>query len=124
MELMEIAALVDEYDEARNHRLEVDKQAALLKRLEVVLHDRILHELMNQGMMYVAGTHKRVKVNPTIKHVTDDWVAVYKYMAENDAMDLVQKRLHEGAIILREEEGIIIPGIQSVEINKLSIAKI
>ena len=124
MELMEIAALVDEYDEARNHRLEVDKQAAYLKRQEQALHDRILHELNNQGMMYVAGTYKRVKVNPTIKHVADDWVEVHKYMRDNDAMDLVQKRLHEGAIILREEEGIIIPGLQSVEVNKLSIAKI
>jgi hypothetical protein len=124
MELMEIAALVDQYDSKRDERLLMDKEAAKLKREEQVLHDRILHELNNQGMMYVAGTYKRVKVNPTIKHVAEDWDAVYRYMANNDSMDLVQKRLHEGAIILREEEGLVIPGLTIVEVNKLSIAKI
>lgn len=124
MELQEIAALVDEYDEARNHRLEVDKQAARLKREETILHDRILAVLFDNDMHYAAGKYKRVKLNTTIKPKAEDWEAIYNYILVYGATEIVQKRLHEGAIKDRVDEGEIIPGIAFVEVNKLSIGKI
>lgn len=124
MELQEIAALVDEYDEIRDHRLSVDKQAAYLKRQENELSDRLITILYDNEMMYVAGKYKRVKLNITSVPKAEDWDVIYEYMKEKDAMDLVQKRLVASAINDRIEEGEEIPGIVFVQINKLSIGKI
>ena len=124
MELMEIANLVNLFDLAREARLAADKEAANLKRLENELQDRLIRIMHDQDMHYVAGKYKRVKLNVTEKPIVEDWPAVYGYMVEHDATDLLQKRLHEGAVKDRVDNGEVIPGIAYVEINKLSIAKI
>jgi hypothetical protein len=124
MELMELKALVDEYDRAREERLAADRVAAKLKRDETILHDNIMGELIGNDVMYAGGTYKRVKRNIIDKPKVEDWSAVHAYMREYDAMELMQKRLHEGAYTERTEDGIIIPGIVLIEVNKLSIGKI
>ena len=124
MELMELTALVDEYDEARNHRLEVDKQAAFLKRAENDLADRLIAEMYSNETFYCAGHHKRVKMTPVQKPKVTDWLLFHTYVVEHDATDLLQKRLHEGALGDRLEAGEEIPGFEYVQVNKLSIGKI
>ena len=124
MELMELTALVDQYDAARDQRLAADKEAAFLKREENELADRLITEMYSNETFYCAGHTKRVKMTPVQKPKVTDWPALHEYMVKNDAMDLMQKRLHEGALADRLEDGEKIPGFEYVQVNKLSIGKI
>jgi len=124
MELAELSALVDTFDEARQKRLAADRTAKDLKSKEVRLKEEIMHEMLDQDVGFAAGLKIRVKISKKSKPQATDWSKVYEYMVENDAMDLVQKRLHEGAIKLRLEDGIEIPGIEFYEVTDLSIGKL
>lgn len=124
MELAELAKLVDQYDEARNTRLAADKKAKDLKTIEAKFADRITIELNGQGIRYAAGTVKRVKLTPHTKPKAEDWPKFYEYMREENAFDLLQKRLGEAAIMLRRDEGIVIPGLAFNQFFKLSLGKI
>lgn len=124
MELAELSKLVDAFNEARTERLKADKIAAGLKSAENQLKQRILHEMLDQDVGFASGKAIRVKLQTKEKPKCNDWSALHEYMVKNDSMDLMQKRLHEGAIKLRLEEGIEVPGIEFVEINDLSVGKL
>ena len=124
MELAELSMLIDEFNIARNRRLAADKEAKALKSIEVEMKDRILGEMIEQQVGFAAGMDIRVKRKTVNKPQAADWDQVYKYMVDNDAMDLVQKRLHERAVNDRFEDGITIPGIEFYEVNDLSVGKL
>jgi len=124
MELAELGKLVDDFNVARNLRLAADKDAKRLKSIEVEMKDRILGEMIEQQVGFAAGMDIRVKRKTVNKPQAADWDQVYKYMVDNDAMDLVQKRLNATAVNDRFEDGITIPGIEFYEVNDLSIGKL
>jgi len=124
MELAELGQMVDKFNTIYRKRLDTDKLAATYKKNENELKDRIIAILIDQGVGFAAGRDIRVKLQTTTKPVADNWGDIYEYMIANDAMDLVQKRLHEGAVKLRVEDGVVIPGLDFIEINKLSIGKL
>lgn len=124
MELMELSKLVDDYVEKREERLAADRKANALKKQETHMADRLIQVMRENDTRWCAGHTHRVQMNLSSKPVASDWEALYGYMKEHDAMDLVQKRLHESAIALRVEEGEEIPGIEYNEVTKLSIGKL
>ena len=124
MELIELSVLVDNFDRKRTERLDADKVAKSLKQDEDDMSSRIIAVLYENDTYFAAGKRVRVKLNVTTKPVATDWSVIYDYMVENDAMDLVQKRLHHAAINDRLDEGEEVPGIEFVEVTKLSIGKI
>ncbi len=124
MELALLAGLVDEYTVARDLRLAADKEAAALKTAEVKLKTRVIDELIRNDATMVGGSTHRVTLQVKSKVQAEDWSAIHKYMIENDAMDIQQRRLHAGAIDDRLEEGEEIPGIVFIQINDLSVAKL
>ncbi len=124
MELAELSKLVDQFHNARTVRLAADKAARDLKSSENRLKEQILHEMLDQDCGFAAGMEVRVKLQTKSKPQAADWNLVHQYMVDNDAMDLVQKRLHEGAIKARLDDGVEIPGIEFYEVNDLSVAKL
>ena len=124
MELIELSVLVDNFDRKRTERLDADKVAKSLKQDEDDKSNRIIAVLYENDTYFAAGKRVRVKLNVTTKPVATDWSVIYDYMVEKDAMDLVQKRLNHAAINDRLEEGEEVPGIEFVEVTKLSIGKI
>ncbi len=124
MELAELSKLVGEYDEARNLRLAADKKAAELKNTEGKLSSRLIDEMRSQQVGFAASETRRVKLNTKTKPVADDWPVIWAYMQAFDAMDLVQKRLHEGAVQERLDDDKVIPGLVFVEVDSISIGNI
>ena len=55
------------------------------------------------------------------KPAPEDWNAIHEYIRENDAVDLVQKRLHEGACKLRWDDGVEIPGVGRKLVEKIKV---
>lgn len=124
MELMELTRLVDEFTAARETRLQADRTAKELKKQEDLLAERIIYEGHANDVKFIGGSTHKVTIQTVIKPIVADWATMYEYMVANDAMDLVQKRINEGAVKLRLEDGIDMPFIEHIEKNKLSVSKI
>ena len=124
MELMELTRLVDEFTAARETRLQADRTAKELKKQEDLLAERIIYEGHANDVKFIGGSTHKVTIQTVIKPIVADWTTMYEYMVANDAMDLVQKRINEGAVKLRLEDGIDMPFIEHIEKNKLSVSKI
>ena len=124
MELELLAQLVDDYVEARDARLTAEKAAAKLKAEELVLEERILSQLIGADVSSAAGATHRVTRRPSKKMVVTDWPALWDYVARTGHHELVHKRLAVGFYKeLTEGEGEVLPFVESVELNRLSVAR-
>lgn len=121
--LPESSQLVDEYAETREARLALQRDVDKLNEQEKSLKAKIIQMLEQAGATAIGGHKMVVELVPKEKPVANDWDAVHKFIMENDAWDLMQKRLTDTAVRLRWEEGIILPGIQKFPYNDLSISK-
>ena len=124
MELALLGKLNDDYVAARQLRLDSDKEAARLKSIEVKLHDRLVEELRSNDVGMVGGSTHKVTLKTVSKPQAEDWQAVYQYIKDNDAFELLQRRLGEGAVAERTEAGEKIPGIAFYLKSTLSVSKL
>jgi hypothetical protein len=88
-------------------RLKLQKQADKLDEEAKALTDKL------NALGVVTGTYGRFlverKAKPTPK--ADDWAQVWSYIRENNAFDLLHKRLTETAVMARFNAQEPIPGI-------------
>lgn len=124
MQLDILSNLIDEYCLTREQRLVADKEAQKLKSIETDLKFRVMQEMLNNDCHMVGGKYKKVTLRTKSKPTAADWGQIYDYIKEHDAQDLLQRRLAEGAVKDRLQEGEVIPGLELVEINDLSVSKL
>jgi hypothetical protein len=124
MELSALTHLVDQFTAAREARLTADRTAKELKKEEDMLAERIIALAHANETKFIGGTFFKVTVQTVTKPIVANWAMMYDYMMANDAMDLVQKRINEGAVKLRLEDGLDMPFIDHIVKNKLSVSKI
>lgn len=123
MELLELSLKVDQYYAARADRFEAQKHADSLKKTEDLLQEEIIRALIGAEMKAGSGKSCIVTLQRKDKPICGDWPKLYEYIHDNGAFDLLQKRLGEGAVKLRWEDGIQIPGVESFPVFSLSISK-
>ncbi len=101
-----------------------DKEIASDKMIETALEQHILLLLQKMKLSGSRGKTAQVSVKPkTVPHVTD-WLAVFKWISENNQFTLVQKRLATTAWKEMVEDGVVIPGITSETFSALSVTKV
>jgi len=115
----QLSQLVREFNDARDTRLAADRHAAKLKQVEVELKGRVIAAIKDSGLQKVANVKYQSKLRPHAK----DWNAIHTYIIENDAWDLMEKRLGVVACNLRWEEGLDLPGIEQFPVDDLSVGK-
>jgi hypothetical protein len=106
---MEIKDILASYAAARNERLELDKQSALLAEQEKSLLDMLTAAGATDGYYgpyKLAVTTKRVPRVPP-----EGWPLFHRWILENAALDCVQKRLTDSAVMARVNAGEIVPGV-------------
>lgn len=101
-----IGALADEYSIVRAERLRLQKESEEVKSRETEIHNVILSFLNESADTGASGKLYRVqRVEKEVVNVVD-WPALWKYIAENDAFDMLQKRLSDKAVTDRFEEAL------------------
>lgn len=118
----ELSTLVDSYVASRNERLSFAKVLADYERAEKERKQELIKYLIEHKLTAAGGSLGIVKLQTKVKPQTEDWEEVYRYIKQNDAFDLLQRRLTETAVKLRWEDGIKIPGIGSFEVSDLTIS--
>lgn len=110
MKAKELAALIDEYDETKQTRLEHDRASRELKSQEVAMKQVIMDVLREEEMTAAGGQRVQVSLVQKARVMAGNWTELYDYIKENDAFDMLYRRLNDKAIRERLEDGPI-PGI-------------
>ena len=123
MDLAELGKLADRLDAARIARLAADKIAASLKSDETELKTLLITEMEGAGLSSVGGKIAVINRSIRTRAIAGDWPLIHEYIRENDAFDLLHKRLTDSAIILRKEDGVDIPGVSLMDYSYITFAK-
>lgn len=107
----------------RQERLALEHQAQELKRVESDMHEQIIGLLRKQKLEKASGKLATVSIGKRAFADVHDWESVYKYVAENDAWDILQRRTNNSAIADRVEEGESIDGLTLEFKTTLNVAK-
>lgn len=120
MELAAIKATALEYEQTKADRLAADKQSRTLKSKEDQLHAEMCMYCSQQGSGVDLGD-VLIEYNTTMKPVAEDWSAIHQFIKDNDAIDLVHRRLTESAVQLRWDDGVTIPGVGDKLVEKIKV---
>ena len=123
MDTKELGELADQLEAVRAERIDADKKAASLKSRETELKYTLINEMEANDLSSVGG--KSCVINRQVKErvIATDWDAFYSYVKENDAFDMLHRRITESAVLLRREDGVEVPGVGYMEYSHITFAK-
>lgn len=116
--------LIDEWETLDDARLAANRAATEATTAAEQAKQKLIAELGESNLSGAGGSHIMVEVVPKVVPTVGDWSAVYQYITENNAFDLLQKRVGMTAARARWDDGIEIPGISQTEIPNLKRRKL
>lgn len=119
-----LGACADMIYNLRTERLALEAEAEEIKKSETLLKEHLIDKLgAEQAAEGIVGEVATVRVLSDVQPIIQDWEALARYVVENDAVDLLQRRLSGPAVSARWELGKAVPGIDKLMVTKLSITK-
>jgi len=119
----DLGTCIDKLYVLRAQRLVLSKEVDERKRTEAAYRTHIINKLrdvkMEGGKGSVCSASITEKVEPTPK----DWPAIWAYISEHDAFDMLQKKLSGKAVKERWEAGEVVPGVDKFTKVDLSLKK-
>jgi len=99
MSQLSIEELVDVYvqirDKKRQIEAELDKQVKELEEDLKVISSAMLDACKDMGADSIRTKHGTVIRSVKSKYWTNDWDSMWKFIRENGAMELLEKRIHQ-----------------------------
>lgn len=120
----ELPNIIEAYIAKRDERIGYDHASQECKKEETRLKEIITKTLDDNGLKSGGGLLHRATLVPKNKPVAEDWPMFYKYVAETNGFDMLQKRLTEKAVQARWEDNIVVPGIIIFPVWDLSVTKV
>jgi hypothetical protein len=118
-----LSDLINQYISLRAQRIVKEKEAAEIQELEEDLKKTIISKFREGDIKAMGSTNGLVKMMKTEEPVANDWLAVWEYIRENDAFELLHRRLTNTAVKERWDAGIEIPGVGRTDVYKLTVSK-
>ncbi len=107
----------------QQERMIAAKHVEKLKKHENRLDDFILQNLLVGDTTKAGGSRGVISKQLTTIAVVNDWPQFYKFIAENEAWDLMQKRAAVGALRERWDNEIEVPGVERGNAVKVHVSK-
>lgn len=104
-----------EWRETRAQRLEAQRIVDAMQKEESGLKAWLIAVFQAQAFEGMVINQRITGLSTREVHTTVDKEALLDYIYENQAIDLLQFRLSETAIVAREAEGVEVPGLDIVE---------
>ena len=120
---IELPDLIDQYVEKRNDRLALQRETDALAKEENNLKTTLIAMLEEENLTVAGSATNVVKLKVDDKPVVGDWDNLYAFIKETDSFDLLQRRLGEGAVKARWEDGVDVPGVSTYPVSKLTVSK-
>jgi hypothetical protein len=127
-----LAAQVDAFYAHRERRIafarevkKADDEAKAIKAAEDELAKRIARALRKQlGGSKISGDVGTFSPGTGRVFTVTDWEAFYEHIAKEDAFELLQKRIGEGAMKELDAKGELPPGVKGDDIFTYSLTKV
>jgi hypothetical protein len=118
-----LGACVDHLYKLREQRLAAQKKVDETKGVEEALKNHILTNFQQADVEGARGKLASASVQRRVVADVQDWEALHKWVAKNDAWDMLQKRVNDTAYRARLDENVEVPGIEPYTVVSLSITK-
>jgi hypothetical protein len=119
-----LALMVNDYIRLREDRLSLERQAEAIKEKETELKAGLIEALATHGANGVAGATHRVTLRKKSVPQVQDWSKLYEYILQNEAFDLLQRRLSAPAVVERWDDKKEVAGVVAISVTDLGINKI
>jgi hypothetical protein len=86
---------------------------AALSEQQKTIRVAMLEKMQANGAKSIGTTHGTVYLDEQLKASAEDWMIVHDFIRENNAFDLLEKRISRNAVkqYMEENEGRLPPGI-------------
>ena len=107
--------LIKIYIKMRDAKQAFEKQASGVEEQMDIVKGKILDACTAVGASSLRTPFGRVVRTVKTDYSTSDWVSMHQFMKENDALDLVQRRIHQTNMktFLEEHPDKLPPGLNS-----------
>ena len=117
--------LVRIYMKMRTAMQELDAQIEAIKEQQQSVKNEIKDRMRGTGVKSLRTDHGTVSLMEKTRYYTNDWDSFKKFMVEQDALDLLEKRISQTnmKLFLEENPGLIPPGLNSDTEFDISVRK-
>lgn len=115
----EAEAMIQGWRKKSAERLAADKAAEKLKAVETAMKSWLIDVFLKQKFEGIVIDGRITGLNPHDVHNITDRGKFIQYIYDKGAIDLLQFRISDAAIFLREDLGETVPGTEKVEVYNL-----
>lgn len=108
----------------RELRLAKQRAIETLEKLENALREHFIENLPRSQASGIAGRVARVQIEIKPIPQVKDWDGCYAFVKKNNAFELLQRRLNEGAVKERLDGGQRLEFIEIYNAKKVSVTKL
>lgn len=127
-----MGAVADEYAQTRKFRLAMEKIVEPVQARESELREHMIRNLEKTrgqgGDTGAAGRLYRVQIKDKETPKVIDWPKFWRWIADNDRFDLLQKRLSDKAVMDTLDNSaspdFMIPGLETILVPDVSVTKV
>ncbi len=119
-----VAGLVDKLYAIREERYELNRQAKKIEDQEKEIRGALIQALPKFGATGVAGKTARAQLEGKAIVVVSNVKALRKYIAKNDAWDILQQRVNATAVQERWDAKKVVPGVKPETVTVVSLHKL
>lgn len=116
-----LAACADLYHTTQQARLEMEKQAEVLKKRASKIKEHIIENLPKSDARGIAGKLVRVEIKKKIIAQVKNWDDFWAKFDKKRDRDLLQKRISDAAVQARWEAGKEVAGVEAFTVLDLSV---
>lgn len=114
---------IDELYTKRAERLEAEKKVDEMKAEESALRAEIAKMLEESGVEGATGSIANARRTTKTVGNVKDWTLLFQYVKDNDAFDMLQRRVNDAAFRARLEDGEAVPGVEPFVVHDLSVTR-
>jgi hypothetical protein len=120
---LSIGKMVDEMYALRNQKLELNKKAKEINARIEELQSLVLERMEGEDMEVSAGQDATARRAKTIVPVVQDWTAFEKYIMDNDALYMLERRCASNSFRELNAQGVEVPGVRPFTKIAISLTK-
>jgi hypothetical protein len=104
---------------------EIQKQLDKLEEQKDELKNAMKDQMRELGLKSVKTEGGNISLSTKKRYYTDDWDSFKTFMMDNDALDLVERRISQSnmALFLEENPGKVPAGLSSLTENTVTVTK-
>lgn len=118
-----IGECIDAAFRLRAMRLEIEKEADVLKTQQKELEDHILQSFSKASIDGAKGRVATAAVTRSVVPDVKDWDALLAHIKKTGELDLIQRRVSTEAARARWDEGVVVPGVEQYTRVGVSLTK-